>query len=45
MEALERTLVIDDIKDNIYGLTESEAAKNLEVYGKNVLEQGKRNHG
>ena len=42
MEALERTLVIDDIKDNIYGLTESEAAKNLEVYGKNVLEQGKK---
>jgi Ca2+-transporting ATPase len=42
VEALERTLVIDDIKDNIYGLTESEAAKNLEVYGKNVLEQGKK---
>ena len=42
MEALERTLVIDDIKDNIYGLTETEAAKSLEVYGKNILKQGKK---
>ncbi len=42
MEALERTLVFDDIKENIYGLTESDAAKNLEVYGKNVLKQGKK---
>ena len=29
MEALERTLEFDDIKENIYGLTESEAAKTL----------------
>ena len=42
MEALERTLEFDDIKENIYGLTESDAAKNLEVHGKNVLKQGKK---
>lgn len=42
MEALERTLVLDDIEDSIYGLTETEAAKSLEVYGKNILKQGKK---
>ncbi len=43
MEAFERNLVFDDIKENIYGLTESDAVKNLEVYGKNVLKSGKKN--
>lgn len=42
MEALKRTLVFDDIKENIYGLTESDAAKNLDIYGKNVLKEGKK---
>lgn len=42
MEATERTLVFDDIKENIYGLTESEAATNLELYGKNVLKKEKK---
>ncbi len=43
MEALERNIVFDDIKRNIYGLTEADAAKNLEVYGKNELKSGKKN--
>ncbi len=42
MEALERTLGFDDIKDNIHGLTEAEAAENFLIYGKNVLKQGKK---
>jgi len=42
VEALERTLGFDDIKDNIHGLTEAEAAENFLIYGKNVLKQGKK---
>ncbi|HHU91315.1 MAG TPA: cation-translocating P-type ATPase [Clostridiaceae bacterium] len=39
---MERTLGFDDIKDNIHGLTEAEAAENFLIYGKNVLKQGKK---
>jgi Ca2+-transporting ATPase len=42
VEALNRVLVYDDIKQNMYGLSEQEAAKNLEVYGKNVLKPHKK---
>ena len=42
MEAAERDLVFDDIKENIYGLTESDAEKNLEVYGRNILKKQKK---
>lgn len=41
MEALNQVPVYDDIKEN-YGLSEPEAAKNLEVYGKNVLKAHKK---
>jgi Ca2+-transporting ATPase len=36
-------IVFEDIKKNTYGLTEAEAAKNLDVYGPNVLKQQKKN--
>ncbi len=42
MEALNHVLVYDDIKENLYGLSEHEAAKNLEVYGKNILKAHKK---
>lgn len=43
MEALKRAPVFDDIRENTYGLTETDAAKNLEVYGENVLKHQKKN--
>jgi Ca2+-transporting ATPase len=42
VEALERTLVYEEMQKNSYGLSESDAAKNLEVYGRNVLKEGKK---
>lgn len=42
MEAAKRTLVFDDIKESIYGLTESDAKKNLEIYGHNALKKEKK---
>ena len=42
MEALKNTLIYDDIKENIYGLSETDAEKNLEVYGRNVLKSQKK---
>ncbi len=43
MEALKHTPVFEDIKENTYGLSESDAAKNLAVYGKNILKREKKN--
>jgi Ca2+-transporting ATPase len=43
VEALERNIAFDDIKENIYGLTEADAARNLERFGKNELKGGKKN--
>lgn len=42
METAQRTFVFDDIKKSIYGLTESEAGKNLETYGRNALKKQKK---
>lgn len=43
VEALKSSIRFDDIRENSYGLTETEAAKNLEVYGKNALQKQKKN--
>lgn len=43
MEALEHSIEFDDIKENIHGLSETDAARNLEAYGKNELKSGKKN--
>lgn len=43
MEALKSSLRFEDIRENSYGLSETEAAKNLEVYGRNVLQKQKKN--
>lgn len=42
MEALKQTMAFEDIRENMYGLTETEAAQNMEVYGKNILKQQKK---
>lgn len=42
MEALKQAPVFEDIKENTYGLSESDAAKNLAVYGKNALKHQKK---
>ena len=43
MEALEHSIDLKEISENVHGLTEANAAEKLEVYGKNVLDSGKRN--
>jgi len=42
VEALERTHFLDDIQESIHGLSESEAAKRLEIHGRNVIKEGKK---
>jgi len=43
VEALERSVVLDEISKSVHGLTEADAAEKLEVYGKNALKSVKRN--
>lgn len=43
MEALERNMDFNDIREHSRGLTEAEAARGLERYGKNELKGGKKN--
>lgn len=43
MEAIKPSVLFEDLKENMYGLTETEAAQNLEVYGRNILKQQKKN--
>lgn len=42
MEALKSTLELEEIKEDNYGLSESDAAKSIEVYGRNALKEGKK---
>ncbi len=44
MEAIRQMPVYDEIRESANGLSETEASRKLEIYGKNVLKAEKKNH-